>query len=480
MYSTMGVLIGFVVNAVFMPLLLTTEQVGLLSFLGSLSSVFSGLFALGFSLVILNIYPKYPKKHIDGFYTVILIISAIGIGLSIITYFGGQSIFLQDKNEASDYTYFSLGFILICTSRILFRNNDSLIKMTKNTVLGTVLESLVVKIIILAALIYYYLSAHKSFDLLFFLYVFALSFPGLVSQLYLWFKGIRISNLKKAIYKFKPFKKEVLSLAGFGILNALGLPIVMEVDRIMVSNTLGLGDNAVYSIAFLFGAFVSLPAKGIKRISAVFVSNAWNENKLDTIADLYRKSCINLGVVGTYLLLGVWLNIDAVFSFLPETYAEGKYVVLLIGFSHLIDMTFGINNEILATSPYYRYTTYFMGLLIVLVIGLNALLIPAYGINGAAFASFLALISVNIFRFIFLFKTYGFQPFTWKIILLSAISASFFLLPMALPKIENVYLDIAVTSLVLTVGYWSIVYISKISTDINELITKTLSRIFGR
>ncbi|MGD1961211.1 MAG: lipopolysaccharide biosynthesis protein [Fulvivirga sp.] len=476
-YSTIGVLIGFLVNAILMPLVLTTEQVGLLSFLGSLSSIFSGLFALGLSLVILNVYPKYSQKGINGLYTLVLLATFLGIALAIVTYLVGQDSFLKEENEASEYTYFSIGFIIICAFRVLFRNNDSLIRMTKNTVLGTVLESLVVKVIILVALTYYYISSDKSFDLLFFLYVLALSFPGVISQLYLWLKGIRIGNVRQAIIDFKPFKSHVLSLAAYGVLNAFGVQIVMEVDRVMVSNSLGLESTAIYSIAFLFGAFVKLPAMGIRRISSVLISNAWNEGDIKTIADIYQKSCINLGTVGFYLLLGVWLNIDAVFSFLPEEYAAGKYVMLLIGLGHVVDMAFGVNNEILATSKFFRYTTYFMAALIIVVITLNALLIPIYGINGAALASLIALASVNIFRFIFLLNKYRFQPFNWKMVLLLLISAVFFFLPLVLPEVDNKVLSILMTSALLTSGYWSIIYAFKISPDINDLIDKNVIRI---
>ncbi|MEM9859757.1 MAG: polysaccharide biosynthesis C-terminal domain-containing protein [Bacteroidota bacterium] len=479
-YSTIGVLIGFLVNALLMPKLLTAEQVGLLSFLGSLSSIFSGLFAFGLSLVILNIFPKYQKENLNGLYTLVLLITVLGIVSAVCVYYGGNDLILKDKNEALSYPYFSTGFIIICAFRILFRNNDSFIRMMKNTVLGTVLESLIIKIIILAALTYYYLRADKPFDIVFIFFVFAMSFPGIFSQFYLWAKGIRISSIKKALTDITPLKNQVLSLACYGILNAFGARIIMEVDRVMVSNSLGLDSNAVYSTAFLFGAFVNLPANGIRRISSVLISNAWNENKLDTISDIYKKSCINLSAVGFYLLLGVWLNLDAVFSFLPAEYSNGKYVMLLIGFSYLVDMTFGVNNEILATSKLYRVTTYFMGILIVLVISLNALFIPIYGINGAALASLIALISVNIFRYIFIWKKFDLQPFNWKLGVIWTLGGLLFLLPMGLPEIENAFLSIAFRSLTLTIIYWSIIYFLRISPDINDIVIKNLKRLFGR
>ncbi|MEM9858181.1 MAG: polysaccharide biosynthesis C-terminal domain-containing protein [Bacteroidota bacterium] len=483
-YSSIGVVIGFLVNAILMPKLLSTEQVGLLSFLGSLTSIFSGLFTFGLSLVILSIFPKYGNKNLNSLYTFILMVSILGIISAICTYYAGNnwvlSILKDTRSHATSYAYFSVGFVIICSFRIIFKNNDSLIRMMKNTVLGTVLESLVIKVIILASLIYYYFSADQPFEIVFILFVFAMSFPGIFSQFYLWAKGIRISSIRRSLIDIAPFKRQILSLAGYGVLNAFGVRIIMEVDRIMVSGSLGLDSNGVYSIAFLFGAFVNLPANGVRRISSVLISNAWNENKMDTISDIYKKSCINLSAVGFYLLLGVWLNLDTVFSFLPEEYSQGKYVMLLIGFSHLVDMTFGVNNEILATSKLYRYTTYFMGVLIILVVVLNAIFIPIYGINGAALASLIALVIVNIARYILLWKQYKFQPFNWKLAAIWVVGGLFFFLPVIIPGLQNAYLQIMVTSIMLTIGYWSIMYFSKISTDINSLINDNLKKLFGR
>ncbi|MEM6524979.1 MAG: polysaccharide biosynthesis C-terminal domain-containing protein [Bacteroidota bacterium] len=483
-YSSIGVVIGFLVNALLMPTLLTTEQVGLLSFLGSLSSIFSGLFAFGLSLVVLNIFPKYQNKNLNNLYTFILLISILGIISAICTYYMGNDwvlLILRDtRSNITSYPYFSVGFVIICSFRIIFKNNDSLIRMMKNTVLGTVLESLIIKVIILGSLIYYYFSADQSFEIVFILFVFAMSFPGIFSQLYLWAKGIRISNIRRALADIIPFKKQVLSLAGYGVLNAFGVRIIMEVDRVMVTDYLGLDSTGVYATAFLFGAFVNLPANGIRRISSVLISNAWNENNLSSILDIYKKSCINLSAVGFYLLLGVWLNLDSVFSFLPEEYSQGKYAMLFIGLSYLVDMTFGVNNEILATSKSYRYTTYFMGGLIILVIGLNAIFIPIYGINGAALASLIALITVNIFRYLFIWKKYGFQPFHWKLGIILIIGSLCFLLPRVQPEIQNAFLNIGVTSLVLTISYWSIIYALRVSPDINDLINKNLKKLIGK
>ena len=156
-----------------MPKLLSTEQVGLLSFLGSLTSIFSGLFTFGLSLVILNIFPKYGNKILNSLYTFILMVSILGIISAICTYYAGNnwvlSILKDTRSHATSYAYFSVGFVIICSFRIIFKNNDSLIRMMKNTVLGTVLESLVIKVIILASLIYYYFSADQPFEIVFIL-----------------------------------------------------------------------------------------------------------------------------------------------------------------------------------------------------------------------------------------------------------------------------------------------------------------------
>ena len=69
-------------------------------------------------------------------------------------------------------------------------------------------------------------------------------------------------------------------------------------------------------------------------------------------------------LIGTYILLAIWINIDNIFGLLPQQYGHGQYVVLLIGMAFLADMVSGTSGMILATSVDYPKLTYFSILVI--------------------------------------------------------------------------------------------------------------------
>lgn len=478
-YAYVGVVIGFLINALMMPVILRTEEVGLFNFLNSITNVFSGVFSLGVSLITLVLFPPYKGENkTTVFLSFIILTSLIGTLLAFVSYIVFNDLIFSDENTAQSYLFFSLGFFIICFFRIVFRNVDSLIRMLKNTVIGPLSENLIVKVIVLLGLLYYLYISKNEFDILFFIFIIALSSPGIISIIYLFRKGQFKITLKGLKPLTTSFRSNLFSLGLFGILNVLGSRVVMEIDRIMISNTLNLESTAIYSTAFLFGLFINIPAIGIKRISSVIISGAWANNDLETIHNVYKKSCLNLTVIGTYLLLGVWLNLDYIFSYLPPVYAEGKYVMLYIGLSQLIDMGFGVNNEILASSKYYRYNAYFAGVLIVLVVALNALLIPIFGIDGAAMASLAAIASVNIAKYTFLYVKFKFQPFDYKLIKIIAPGVACLLLPFIIPSGSNNVLNIIITSTILTIVYWVPVYALKLSEDINQTINHYVRKIF--
>ena len=262
----------------------------------------------------------------------------------------------------------------------------------------------------------------------------------------------------------------------YGLLGSMGTIIVLEVDRVMISNMLGLAENGIYTTVFFFGIFVSIPAKSVKRVAIVVVSDAWKANDLTTIKEVYAKSCLNQFLLAVYLFLGVWLNIDFVFELIPNEYSAGKYVILFIGIGQLFDMLTGVNTEIISTSKYFRYNTFFIAGLILLVIVLNYIFIPLYGITGAAIASALAVILVNVLRYVFLLIKLDYQPFDSNIIKIILLGLACFGLLVFVPVFENLYLNILIRGSLLTLLYWVPAFALKISVDINSSLLKLLKK----
>lgn len=479
-YTYIGVGIGFVNTVILMPNLLDTEKIGLLSLLNSFSSIFASIFTLGIPLITIKLFPKFRdegKGH-NGYFGFTLLMTIIGIAFGILMYFLFESFWFSDKNSAQYFTPFALGFTILFVFRVISKNFDTYIRMLYNTVLGAFLESFVLKIIVFFLLGAFWWVNGFDFKLFFFIYIAALAMPGLISFVYVLAGKDWSMQWHKFKASAKGLNKQFLSLGLFGLLGTLGSIIVLEVDKMMISNMIGLSDNGIYTIAFFFGVFVNIPARGVKRVASVVISDAWKSNELHVIKSIYRKSCINLLLVGVYLFLGVWLNIDYVFQFIPPEYSAGKYVILYIGLGQLFDMLTGVNTEIIASSKYYRYNTYFISSLIVFVIVFNLWLIPIYGITGAAMASAIAMVIYNLVRFVFLNGKLNFQPLNSKSLITVLLGlVCYAIMYYLFPLFDNPYWGIMLTGGTLTIIYWLPAYLLKVSEDVNQTINNILNKL---
>lgn len=475
-----GVVIGFVNAAVLLPLYFEPKFVGLLGFLNSLTSIISTFAIFGVPLITTKLFPYFrseEKKH-NGFFSFIVLASIIGIGFGILGYFIFKEQLISEKNAARTYVYFSTLFCIVFASRVIFKNFDSYVKMLYKTVLGTVLDNIVVKGLILITL-YSWVIFRFDLDLVFILYSLSLGSAGIFLLLYVSRLNIGL-NYKQFRQTLEGRRSELYTIGFFGIVGGLGSIIVMEVDRMMVSNMIGLEATGVYSVAFFFGLFVSIPARGLRRIASVVLSEAWKTNDLENITDIYRKSCSNQLLISGYLFLGIWFCVPYLLGFMRPEYAEGINVILFIGLAQVIDMITGVNGEIIITSKYYKYNTYFIGVLIVGVIILNYLFIPIWGIDGAAAASLIAMTFINLLRYIFLYYKFGFQPFTLKILWNLLIMGAIFTGMSFMPKMDNGIIGILVSGGIVTIAYWIPAYKMNISKDVNSMLDKTVKRFIKR
>lgn len=482
-YVYIGVGVGFLNAALLFPQLISPEQIGLLSLLNSLTTIFASVFTLGAPLITIRLFPRFrnPQENNDGFFSFLLGISILGCVLGIGSFYLLQDVLISDKNSARDFAPFFAAFWVLFSFRLIGRNFDTLIRMLYNTVIGAFTENFLLKFIVSIALGIYWLLEGFDFLYLFIIYTAALSIPGVISIVYLLKSGEWRFQPKKFLNNVHADRKEFFSLGLFGILGSVGSIIVLEVDRVMISNMIGLTENGIYTTAYFFGIFLSVPSRGIRRVASVVSAEAWKNNDLQTIQDIYYKSALNQFLFGAYLFLGVWLNVDYVFQFIPPAFEAGKYVILFIGLGQLIEMATGVNAEIIASSKYYRYNTYSSGALIFLTVGFNYYFIPRWGITGAAIASGISVVIINVARYIFLFQKFRFQAFQPKMAINVLLGVGCFLLIyFFIPKMSNPLLGILVTGSFLTVVYWVTAYALKLSEDVNQTIESIVNKIFKR
>ena len=252
--------------------------------------------------------------------------------------------------------------------------------------------------------------------------------------------------------------------------------IIGKVDSLMVAGLLGFASNAIYTTAFYMATVIEIPKRAILQTTMPLISESFDKNNLTEIESLYKKVSLNQFIIGALLIIGVWANLENIFTLVPkgEVFEAGAYVVLIIGFGKLMDMLFGPSSEIIVLSKFYAYNIAFVIVLAATVIVLNLLLIPQYGITGAAIGSALALFIFNLVKSILIFIKFNIHPFTVGTAKVAGIALLTVGLNYLLPKMDLVFVDIFFRSGIITLFFGAAVLITKCSPEVNGLFNKIL------
>ena len=478
-YSYLGVVLGFITTGWLFPRILSTEQVGLLRILVSYSVLFAQFASLGINSVSVKLFPYFrdPEKKHHGYLGLTLMVGLAGFLLSTLIYLLLKPMFVARAAGKSslfiDYFYYVVPLILFT---LLFSLFDTYYRVLYNAVKGIVYKEVVQRLLILAAILLYFFKL-IDFQWLVILYVLAFISPAL------FLMGTLIKDKMfyvKPDFAFidKKMAREMLNVAFFGILASFSGVLVLNIDVIMVNQYLGLAAAGIYTIAFFFGTLILVPSRTMGKISSVVIADAWKTDDRKTIMEIYRKSSLSLSVIGFLLFIGVWGNLDNIFHIVGKDYTAGKYVILFIGLANLSDLFMGVSAHIILNSKYFRWLSYLLFVFAFLLIVTNLLLIPRFGITGAAIASLISKYIYNGLKFIFLYRKYKFQPFSYRHILIVVFAFTAWYLSTFIPAFDHFIVDLIIRSTVIGTLFLVPVYFFKISEDINRKVRSVLRLVF--
>ena len=480
-YTYIGVLIGFINTALIFPKIFHIEQIGLLNILISYSLVFAQISSLGFNNTAIKLFPYFRNedKKNNGFLFIYLLTALVGFLLVLVVFLFIYPYIVNNPNDSS-VLLSKYGFYIIPLAffTLYFNSLDVFSRVLYKSLVGIFLKEFLVRILVLVDILMFYFNI-ITFENFVLLYIVIYSLPAFV---------IAVQLIKEGKFNVKPqlrfLDKELISamisVSLFGIIGGFAGVAVVNIDKIMINQMLGLGNTGIYSIAFYFGALIVIPSRPLIRITSAYISDSWKNNDIRTIDSIYRKSVINQTVIGLLLIIGILGNINNIFELLPKEYSKGYYVLVFISFSFLLDMLIGVSTNIIGSSKYYKMQSYFTLLLIVILFFSNIVFIPKYGIAGAAFASLLSKFIINGLKVLFIYLKFKLFPFNGKIIISFLIAMCCYFLSRLLPDIGNLIVDIFIRSSMITIVFISLIYIFKVSDEVNNKISefyKLISKI---
>lgn len=476
-YIYLGVLIGFVNVSILYPRFLTTAQIGVITLLVSWGSLFAQFGTLGFTGATIRFFPyfRHREKGHQGFFLIMMMVFLIGsVLLSLLVLIMQDWIVRQAGPDSllSSYTHLLIPYSIFM---LLFLMLDVYNRSLYNATTGTLLNETVSRLLVMI-LLYPLIVAWIGFDTYVDLYVLARALLVVFLLVFLFYK--KDISLRPDFSLLTPkMRKNMLSLSVFSLLTGFSAIAVMRIDAIMIGGFVSESAVGIYITTFYYGTLVSLPSRALKGIAPTLVSDAFKENKLDVVADIYRKSSITQMIAGCYLMLGIWANIDNVFEILTEEFLPGKYVIFYIALMNLVKMMAGNNELIIGYSRYYRFNTYSMLSWLILIILTNWWLLPLMGLVGAALASLISVVAVNLLRGWYLYHKFSFQPLSLRHVYIGLISLATYFIVSLVPSAYPFYLDIFIRGSLITLIYLPTVYFLKLSPEFNSLLENLLEKL---
>jgi len=266
----------------------------------------------------------------------------------------------------------------------------------------------------------------------------------------------------------------MISLSFFGIISGLSAVALLNIDTIMLNEYFNLSVTGVYAISFFFGTIILIPSKALGKISSTIIADAWKNNDLKTIDDIYYKSSINQLFAALLLFILMVTNLHNIFKILPSEYGGGEWVIILIALSNLIVASTGVSVQIIGTSHKYKIQTYSMGVLVVLVVIFYMIFIPMWGMNGAALGSLLSVAGASLLRVFYLQRNMKLFPYRMVHLKCVAIGLLAFAVGKIIPVFDHFIIDLFIRCSAIGVVFVSLSYAFRISDDLNLMADKLL------
>jgi O-antigen/teichoic acid export membrane protein len=484
-FTYAGIGIGFVTAGLLQPKLLTQAENGLIGLLAALSVILTQLSNLGINSAGGRFFPyfrDYERGH-GGFLRLAAGVCVLGFAISagVVWMLQPQMVAANAQKSALFVQYYYLLLPLtFCT--LFFSVFDTYARLLYNPVTGTFLQQFGQRFVFLLSLLGYALG-WLNFQALIWTWLgsYFLILLAMIGQLII--DGhISLTVRRKEPIRVPPgLGRSLARYAGLSLLTGLSSQVILQIDKYLVNDSLGLAQTGVYTILSNFGLVIAAPATMLFKASGVIIADSWKANDRQNIADIYRKSCLSQLIAGTLVFVGIAVNLPNLFAILPPAYAGGGAVVLWIGLGKLIDMATGVNGTILSTSRYYAWDSlFFVGMVALTIVSTRAL-IPVFGLEGAAIGAVLATAAFNAARTGFVWYKFDLQPFSWHNVIVLLVGGAVWAVVARVPYFSGdlwrVMFDAAGRSALVAGLFVGLVYALRLSPDVNDLL-RGLSRRF--
>lgn len=478
--NTITTYLGFAIGALNTLFLytefLTDEYYGLVGFILSVSNVMMPLMMFGVSNSIIKFYSSYKTRNQqNSFLTLMLFLPLlIIIPVGLIGTFGYETISNWLSKENSIIKGYTWLIYVIAIAMAYFEVFFAWGKIHLKSVFGNIMKEVFHRICIFFLLFAVHL---KYITVEQFIYGIAATYVLRMLIIKIYAFGLRYPKLN---FKFSFDVVSVLKYSFLIIIAGSVAVTLLDLDKSMLGKMIKINNIAYYNVAIFIATVIAVPARAMHQITHPLTAQLLNDNNTIELKSLYKKSSLNLVIVSGLIFIFIIININELYTLLPEGYDKAIFVVVIISIVKLVDNLLGNNNAILFNSDYYRVILIFGVLIVCVAIVLNLILIPEYGIKGAAIATFLSLILYSFLKIWYVNLKFKIHPFSYQtfytLILLTILCFGFYYWEFQFHPVLNIGLKSVIAGSL----YCFAVYKFNLSEDISTLLNKILKRYYSK
>lgn len=468
----LGFGIGGISTIFLFPSILGKTFYGLSNYILSCANVIMPLFAIGMQNTLVKFYSQCKTEDEKNRFLSFTVLFPLLFSIPLIAigflFFDEISLFLTKKNEIVGDFIWLIPFVGLCMA--YFEIFYAWARVHMHSVFGNFVKEVGLRFFSLLGLLGIYFGWITIVD---FIYLTAgVYFIAFLTTMFYAFR------IKRPVFQFAIPENVhgIMVYTFYIILSGSVANLLLDGDKIMLNQYMDLGNIAFYSVATYIALVISVPSRAMHQIVYPITARLMHENKNEELNDLYKKTSINLQVVGGFVMLCIFVNINQLYELIPKEYSGGILVVFMIGISKYFDLILGNNNAIIFNTKYYK-AVLFLGVgLVALTIVLNMIFIPIYGITGSAFATLLSITLYSIAKLLFVVKRLHLYPFTIQTLYSLAITVVLFLSFYFWDFPFSPIISIGLKSILISLLYVYINYKFVISVEINQVLTAVFKR----
>lgn len=479
-FTYLGFAIG-AVNILFLfPRYFTPEQFGLTRILLDVAMLLSTICTLGSIPIVLKFFPFYQRNTTIGrndlpWLTLGLVTAGCLLTVLILPWMKPWIIRKFGSKSPLFVDYFDLLYPLTITLAY-FSVLEAYAWSLHKTILSNVLKEFAFRLLT-TVLIFLFIAGVLKYNQFITLYAWIFLLPVIIF-LAMMYRERLLVPLDKVRNLTGRIKYKIMSFGGFLFAGAVLNIIAKTNDTIILASQSkgGLKDAAVFTIATYLVTVMEVPQRSLVSITTPLIASAWRSKNILLINRLYQKTSLNLMIAGLGIFGLVLLNIREIGSLLGPAYTSLASIVLISGLAKLIDLSTGLNTQILLLSKYWKLDFLTNMIFVALSIPLNYWLTRRFNTLGPAYGNLIALIIFNGLRYGMIWKLFGLQPFTWNN-LKALLLAVFIFAPLwFLGNLFSPLAGIAVKSILFTVVFSFLILRWNVSADLNDLFRLAVKR----